>query len=335
MNDVRVIKLALSSYPSWWRQRYGDEVSVHAADMVTDGRSPATLALSLILGAVRTRWTARGMPKDYHLWSMRNRLSIAGATLTWLLVAPIPAIVLGNQRVGTKLSSVSPYHVPFLLPAAPAARIVTYSTLAMAVVALVTILLLLAGWSHLIGGIERFGGPRRAQSLWLASAPGIAFLVLLAGAVFDWIVLRPSSFAVSGRDHHITYLNGHPAAAHDVGIGLTAIGVVGWLLSIVCIAVVAKRSEIEPSELRFGTGLSTAVAALFALLLGAYVCWGIGLTLEGHQAAHGGFNTITYAHQELWLPMAILLLVAVTVSMASARTARRSWNVLVEGWSQG
>jgi hypothetical protein len=264
---------------------------------------------------------------------MRNRLSIAGATLTWLLVAPIPALIVGNQRVGTRLSSASPYHVPFLLPAPPAARIVTYSILAMAVVALVTILLLLGGWSRLIGGIRRSGGPRQAQSLWLASVPGIAFLVLLVGVLFDWTVLRPSSLAISGRDHHITYLNGHPAAAHTLGITLTVIGVVGWLLSVVCIAVVAKRSEIEPSELRFGTGLSTAVAALFALLLCAYVSWGIGLTLEGHQAAHGGFNTITYAHQNLWLPMAILLLVAVTVSVGSARMARRSWNVLVEGWS--
>jgi hypothetical protein len=333
MSDVRAIKLALSCYPSWWRQRYGDEVSVHAADMVTDGRSPAALSLSLILGAVRTRWTGRGMPQEYRLWSMRNRLSIAGATLTWLLVAPIPAIVLGNQRVGTRLSSGSAYHAPFVLPVPPAARIVTYSTLAMAVVALVTFLLLLAGWSHLIGGIRRSGGPRRAQSFWLTSVPGIAFLVFLAGAVFDWTVLRPSSLVVSGGDHHITYLNGHPVAAHDAGIALTVIGVVGWLLSIVCIAVVAKRSEIEPSELRFGTGLSTAVAALFALLLCAYVSWGIGLTLEGHQAAHGAFNTITYAHQELWLPMAILLVVAVAVSLASARTARRSWNVLVEEWS--
>ncbi len=333
MSGVRAVKLALSCYPSWWRQRYGNEVSVHAADMVADGRSPATLSLSLILGAVRTRWTARGMPKDYRLWSMRNRLSIAGATLTWLLVAPIPAIVLGNQRVGTKLSSAAPYHAPFLLPAAPAARIVSYSTLAMAVVAFVTILLLLGGWSHLIGGIKRSGGPRRTRSLWLASVPGIAFLVFLAGVVVDWTVLRPSSLVVSGRDHHITYLNGHPVVAHDVGIALGVIAVTGWLLSIACIAVVAKRSEIEPSELRFGTGLSRAVAVLFALLLGAYVSWGIGLTLEGHQAAHGGFNTITYAHQELWLPMAILLLVAVAVSMASARAARRSWNVLVEGWS--
>jgi hypothetical protein len=332
MSDERVVKLALSCYPPWWRERYGEEVSVHATDMVADGRSPATLFLSLMLGAMRARWSARGMPRDYRLWSMRNRVSIAGATLTWVLVAPIVAMTTGNQRVGLRFSSkAQPYHLPLLLPTAPAARIVTYSGVAMAAIAFTTILLLIGGWSHLIGGIRRSGAPHQSQWLWLAWVPGIAFLVFLAGAIIDWTVLRPSSVIVSGR--HVTYLNGHPAAAHIFGIVLTVIGVVGWLLSIVCIAVVARRSEVEPSELRFGTGLSMAVAALFALLLSAYVSWGVGLTLEAHQAAHGGFNTITYSRQNLWLPMAILLCLAVAVSMASARTARRSWNVLADGWS--
>jgi type IV secretory pathway TrbD component len=334
MNDERVLKLALSCYPRWWRERYGDEVSVHATDMVADGRSPLTLSLSLMLGAARARWSARGMPRDYRLWSMRNRVSIAGATLTWLLVAPIAAITPGNQTVGLRFSSMAqPYRLPMLLPTAPAARIVTYSSAIMAIVAFITILLLIAGWSHLIGGIRRSGGQRQSRTLWLAWVPGIAFLVCLAAAIIDWTVLRPSSVMISGRDHHITYLNGHPATAHIFGIALIGISVVGWLLSIVCIAVVAKRSEVDPSELRFGTGLSTAVAALFALLLAAYVVWGFGLTLEAKQAAHGGFNTVTYSRQSLWIPMAVLLCLAVAVSIVSARTARRSWNVLAGGWS--
>ena len=81
----------------------------------------------------------------------------------------------------------------------------------------------------------------------------------------------------------------------------------------------------------FRSGLSTAVAALFALLLAAYVGWGIGLRLEAHQAAHGAFNTVTYSRQGLWLPTAILLGLAVAVSIASARAARRSWNILADG----
>jgi len=333
MSDERIVKLALSCYPQWWRERYGAEVCVHARDMVADGRSSVMLSLGLMVGAARARWTARGMPRDYRLWSMRNRVSIAGATLTWLLIAPIIAMTTGSQRVGLQRSPTArPYHVPPLLPTAPAARIVAYCGLAISVIALVTVLLLIQGWSRLISGIRRSGAPHQNRTLWWARVPGIAFLVYLVGAIVHWTAVRPSSVLISGRDHHITYLNGHPAAAHVFAIALAVIGVGGWLFSIVCIAVAARRSEVDLSELRFGTGLSTAVAALFALLLAAYVGWGIGLTLEAHQAAHGGFNSVTYSRQSLWLPTAILLGLAVAVSIASARAARRSWNMLADGW---
>jgi len=274
------------------------------------------------------------MPKDYRLWSMRNKISIAGATLTWLLIAPIIGMTTGTQKVGLRFASTArPYHVPPLLPTAPAARIVTYAGLAMGIIAFITVLLLISGWSHLIGGIRRSNAPDQSRTLWLAWVPGISFLLWLVGAIVDWIAIRPSAMTISGRDHHITYLNGYPATAHVFGIALTVTGIGGWLLSIACIAVVAKRSEVDLSELRFGTGLSTTVSALFALLFAAYVAWGIGLTLEGRQAAFGGFNVISYSRQSLWLPTAILLGLAVAISIASARAARKSWNVLVDGSS--
>ena len=126
MSNERMVNLSLSCYPRWWRERYGDEVGVHAKDMVADGRSSVSLSLGLMLGAVRTRWTAQGMPKDYRLWSMRNKISIAGATLTWLLIAPIIGMTTGTQKVGLRFASTArPYHVPPLLPTAPAARIPT------------------------------------------------------------------------------------------------------------------------------------------------------------------------------------------------------------------
>ena len=333
MSDGPMVRLALSCYPRWWRERYGEEVSVHARDLVADGRSPVALSLGFLVGAARARWSARGMPREYGLWSLRNRVSIAGATLPWLLVAPLLALATGNQRVGLRrFPTAHPYQVSPMLPTAPAHRIVNYCGIAIFVLALVTVLLLISGWSHLVGALRRSEAPDRRRLLRLARFPGVVFVVWLAGSIVNATVIRPSGYMISGRDHHLTYLNGYPTAAHVVGIVLTAIGFGGWFLSIACIAVVARRSEIDPSELRFGTGLSTAVAALFVLLLAAYVGWGIGLTLEAHQAAHGAFNAISYSRQGLWLPTAVLLGVAVTVSIVSARAARRSWNILADGW---
>ena len=329
MTDQRTIKLALSCYPHWWRDRYGEEVRAHSLDMIADGRSSAALSFSLLWGAATARWSARGMPRDYRLWSMRTRVSIAWATLTWLLIAPIARGVTGNEKIGVAFAPIRGlYQRPNSLPMAPAARIVTDSESAMATLSLVTVLLLVAGWIRLIGGIRRSSAPNRSRMLMLAWVPGISGLVLLVGVIVDVALVRPSSIVGSGRSQHITDLNGYPSAAHILGVVLGDLGIVAWLASIVCVAIAAKRVEVRPSELRYGTGLSIAVAVLFGLLLASYIVWGVALTLEAHQAAHGGFNTITYARQDLWVPMAVLLSIGAGVSIASARTAWRSWSVL-------
>ena len=242
MSTERMIRLAVSCYPRWWRDRYADEVCVHAQDMVADGRAPLTLLFSLLVGAARSRWTAQGMPMDYRQWSMRNRVSIAGAILTWVLVAPLAAMSTGSEKVGLQRTFVvRPYHVPALLPTAPAAHLVTYCSLAMLVIVFITLLLLMVGWSHLCAGIRTSGGPVTTRTVWLARVPVIAILVYVAGAIPYWIVIRPSAYMISGRNHHITYLNGHPGVAHVAGFALTVIGVGGWLLSIACIAGVSAK----------------------------------------------------------------------------------------------
>jgi hypothetical protein len=331
--ERHTIKLALSCYPAWWRERYGDEVQVHAADMLADGRSPMALSISLLWGAARARWSARGMPRDYRVWAARNRVSIAAATLPWLLLVPIATFTIGNQKLGPTAVQDGPGRLR-QLPAAPASRIVTLSGVALLILFLVTFLLLVGGWSHLVGGIRRSSAPDRARTLRVAWVPGITAAVVVIGFVVEE-VLRPSAVAetnsvtASGRYiPRVHYLNGYPTAAHAVGAVLAVVAIAGWLLSIGCVGFAAKRAEVDPAALRYGTGLSAAVAALFSLLLAAYVTWGIGLTIQAREAAHRQFYAVTYSRQDLWLPMAALLGLGVAVSIASAWSARRSWNTL-------
>jgi hypothetical protein len=276
------------------------------------------------------------MPRDYPLWAARNRVSIAAATLPWLLLVPIATLTIGSQKIGSTVVQDGQGRLR-RLPVAPASRIVTFSGVAMLILFLVTLLLLIGGWSHLVGGIRRSSAPDRARTLRVAWVPGITAAMLVVGFVVEE-VLRPSAFVetntvtASGRYiPHVHYLSGYPAAAHAVGAALAVVGIAGWLLSIGCVGFAAERAEIDPGGLRYGTGLSTAVAVLFSLLLATYVTWGIGLTLQAREAAHGQFSVVTYSRQDLWLPMAVLLGLGVAVSIASARTARRSWNLLVGG----
>jgi len=126
----------------------------------------------------------------------------------------------------------------------------------------------------------------------------------------------------------MTAIGGHPLAAHVLAtcLGIVAIG--GWLASIVCVAVAAKRADVAPSDLRFGKSVSTVASTLFALMLAAYLAWGVGLIVQAREASHGNFTTIVYSRQDLWFPMILLMTFAVFVSGYFSRAARKSWMVL-------
>jgi hypothetical protein len=198
--------------------------------------------------------------------------------------------------------------------------------LAIAVLFVVTLIVLARGWSGLTGAISRSTTSHRRSVLLLAWVPGFALLADIVLAIAHNVV-GPHAYG-STRGSTMVPLNGHPAAAHVLGIVLGIVAVVGWIFSIACVAVAAKRAEVAPSDLRFGKSVSTIVATLFALLLASYVTWGVGLIVQARQAAHGNFTTMTFSHQDLWLPMVFVLFLAVVLSGLSARAARRSWKVL-------
>ena len=131
-----------------------------------------------------------------------------------------------------------------------------------------------------------------------------------------------------GRSRPPVPLDGHLAAAHVLGTILAVVAVVGWLASIVCVAMAVKRADIAPLDLRFGRSVSVVVAALFTLTFVAYAVWGVGLLLQSGEAVHGRFTTIAYSRQDLWPLMLVVLLLAVLLSTASASVARRSWKAI-------
>jgi hypothetical protein len=341
VNGNSSIDAALRCYPTWWRARYADEVRVVIDDLTLEGRSTTRVALDLLLGAVRVRARAKGMPKVYRLWATRTRLSIARATLSWLLAAPLVLIAMGSQSLHSSAGRVFPpqltvfgtndlmvmgRHAAMPAPSlAPAGRIVVGATLAITVLFLVTVVVLATGWIRFSGGIGLSSAHRRRVAL-LVWAPGFAVLAVI-GVVIAQTVVRPTSYQSSGSGALVP-LNGHPEATHVLAIVLPVVAIAGWLVSIVCVAMAAKRAEVAPKDLRFGRNVSIIVVSLFAALLAAYATWGVGLILQTRQASHGNFTTITYSNQYLWLPMVLLLIVALSLSAFSARAAARSWRVI-------
>ncbi|MGA2307885.1 MAG: hypothetical protein ABSH29_27415 [Acidimicrobiales bacterium] len=310
-----------------------------AEDLLAEGRSPLGVSLNLLWGAVRIRTRATGMPKIYELWAVRTRISIAAATLPALLMAPLVLVAMGNSSLHSSAGRVTPPSLPFfgaggadLLiitkhgfvaapPLAPAVSIVNDAVVAILVLFLVTFVVLIGGWSSLTGAIRRSATPHRRLVVLLAWAPVFSLLADLA-LIIAQDPERPTRY-VGDRA-----INGNPHAVLVLGTVLSIVAGVGWLVSILCVALAARRAEVAPSDLRYGRTVSLLVAGLLSLLLAAYLCWGIGLAMQTHQAAHGNFTTLVNSRQDIWVPMVVVLSGAAILSTICASTARRSYKVI-------
>jgi hypothetical protein len=351
MTRRSAIELALRCYPSWWRERYADEVRVVSNDLTVEGRSSAMVTANLLGGAIRARSGARGMPRNYALWSARTRVSIATATLPWLLVVPLVLFAMGNETlhsangpvtwsgpssVPTHLLIANPHGPPASAPPlAPVAQLVLFAGLAVVVLFLVTFLVLISGWSGFTSAIRRSPLPHRRRLMLLAWAPAFSLLADVALAIAQNAVRYPSYRMVGGyfaKGHFVpprmVPYGGHPAVLHLLDVLLPVVADVGWLVSMACVALAARQAEVALSDLRFGKSVAVTVAWLFALLGVAYATWGIGLIVQARQAVNGNYTTVVYAHPDLWLPTAFVLVIAIALSGMGARAARRSWTIM-------
>ena len=301
-------------------------------------------------GAVRARSSARGMPKDYGLWAARTRISIAAATLPWLVIAPLVVIVIGNQTLHSSAGLVTgsginffPAHLQTFSstgnftapPLTSGGRAVLSALFVFMTLCLVTFIVLISGWSGLTGAIRRSTAPNWRWLRLLAWAPVISLLLDIALAFAENAVrYRPRHVVGGGMKNgrlvapQVVPYGGHPFAAHALAVIVPTVASTGWLLAVACVGVAARGAHVAPSDLRFGKSVSVVVATLFAFLLLAFATMGVGLIMQARQAAHGNFTTIAFTHQGLWLPMMLVLFIAALLSGLCARAARTSWDVI-------
>jgi hypothetical protein len=206
---------------------------------------------------------------------------------------------------------------------------------AFAMLFLMPLIALISGWSGLRGAIRRSDAPHRRWLLLLAWAPVLsllidAVLIFAQNSVRNPSHYVPGSLQTNGHfvPPHMVPSAVHASAVHAFAVILPIVAGFGWLLSVACVAVAARRAQVEPSDLRFGKSVSVVVVVLFAFEVLAYVTMGIGLIVQAREAAHGSFTTISFPHQDLWVPMILVLLIAELLSCLAARAASRSWRVI-------
>lgn len=343
MTSQRAIDLALRCYPGWWQDRYADEVRVLSRDLTSEGRSSLIVTLNLLRGAIRARYRAQGMPTTYDRWSLRARVSIALATLPWLVAAPLALAAMGNESLHSSEGLViwsGPSFMPSNLivmkhgslyptaapPLTPSGSFVLYGGVAISLLVLFTFVILISGWSGLAGAIKRSSVPHRRRLRLLAWVPVLSLLTDFALSIAE-DKFRPDNFHLLRSGQEVTS-GGNPAALHALSIALPVAAIVGWIVSVACVAVAARNADVSPSDLRFGKSVSVVVAVLFSAFVIAYTAWGFGLVLQARQATHGNFTTIGYSHPGLWPIMMIVLVVGAFLSVVGAQAASRSWKVI-------
>jgi hypothetical protein len=339
----KILQLILGCYPQWWRDRYAEEVRAVVSDLQHDGRRATGVALSLLVGAVRTRIRPVGMPQVRDLWATRTKISIAVATLPWFVVAPIAQFTAAGtgQRVVSLRGTVFPPNVSIFdhpqfqitntahhLVATPtlnrSSQVIAFASFIIAIAFFVGLFALAMGWLRLLLGIRATSTTHRRRMLFLAWTPAIALLTDVA-LWFAYESQQASSWAGHGGAPYIP-LNGNPTAAHALHLALIVVGLSGWILSILCIAVAVKQAELALIDLQYGKRLSVFMAPVISVMFVAYVVLGIALYMQ--PAASFSGLTVVSNHQALFWPVMVALGCSSLVTIMAAGSARRSWRVI-------
>ncbi len=260
-------KWVLRAYPSWWRERYGEDQEMFVADLAADRRPLRRAVADLALGAVRARLHPVGMPKSVPAWRDRTQASVA-----WATVPALAALLLITAVTGHSYSMWSGPSIPF----STGGRVGADAMAAMSWASIATVVLLLIGWALVARLAERV--PRgRAGVRWLLliTAPFLAMVLEIGLTLVQHWFARSSGYAVVNG--HGVVRAAHPLAASVASVAWDVVAVAG-LLSIFCVVLAARRAELEVDDLRAGVWLAELTALLLFVVALASVAWGIAVT---------------------------------------------------------
>jgi hypothetical protein len=339
-----LVDAALRCYPKWWTERYGEEMRAVIDDLEDDGRSETRIAVGLLRDALRSRFQARGMPRTYGLLASRTRTSVATGTLPWLAVVPFVTFVTAKLLLVSSSGFVENGY-PFQLttfgmrvirepgmhwvpPSIPTSTwVIGASVMTMDALYAITFFILAIGLGAWRYGIVREKSRNRRWMYLLTWLP-LASVVLFYACDIAKLRLNDNSHRHQLNDGQTVFIGGHTAVAAFMGDMMWVVAIGGWLLSMVALAIVAKRANLPPETLRLGRTVSVLTSASLFLTFLAFVVWGVALDVQNHQSHVAGAITATYPRLDLWLPMAVVLGLTSVVSLYGATTARRSWRTI-------
>ncbi|MHB8219472.1 MAG: hypothetical protein ACYDHU_04020 [Acidimicrobiales bacterium] len=324
----RLVGAALTCYPGWWKERYGEELEVLCTDLAASGRRPTRIAAGLAFGAVDARVRGTGIPAVASVHLQRARGALVAATIPVLVSFPLLLWVLGSTGTSyfsTTLGSGRHHSVTRAPLLGVAGHLASDASAVIALVAVCVLMILTVAWRQVRPVLA--GRGRTGRILWWSPpALGVAALGIAAlRARLVPVVSSTSGIVVRGRTVvSITYLpGGHPLLVAWLAVAVWVTFAL-MLASTVALAVVVGRSHLLTETLEMGVGICRLLSATSVLSAMAVVAWGLGLALQAVPPPHTDF-ALVHSSLSAWSGLlGGVYVVGAVLTVAGARQARHS-----------
>ncbi len=253
-SESKLITFSLNSYPSWWRERYQDEVGALVDCLVEAGRSPLWITANLLRASITTRIRGIGAPAAREFWVHRTQKSLMVAFLAWFTIVTLAIVFMlsiGENGVSHGNTLVQLSH----------AGTTAHNLQSVASIVVVLIFVIaLRGWRQLRSGLE-------GQVI-----PTKLFRVVNRGAMVGITLTIAALFL---GEHNSTSMFAEVCAY----IGLSLF-VCAWLLTPAVISQMLRHGELSVTNLRKVVSSSTVLVWLYGLITLLVVGSEVALTAQ-------------------------------------------------------
>jgi hypothetical protein len=317
----KITELSLRTYPTWWQERYRDEMQAVVEGLVEEGKSSISIAVNLIGGSLRARMLGTGAPASRRLWSRRTQTALLVATLPWFAMIPLVAIFAANSgeygffhgNTNVQLSRAGVF-----------ARDLQSTVINLLLVSFVIVLI---GYRRLRRALEQ-----REKGSWL---PRVSFVAAMVGVALFLIAVPFGHYsATSTSCSHLvgnTSTYNCPSMAPGLTIAqiIARIGlgfiVIAFLLAPFVIAHSVRASALQIEVLRSGSRVATALSTLLILMTLAISACGVATSLQPTPQKGMSYWMVRSAHGGLLALLVVGFVITAVISSLGTFAARKSY----------
>jgi hypothetical protein len=292
--DPRAVRLVLSFYPRWWRQRYGEEFAALLADLIDSASRPARAAM--LANALRGGLAAHVAGAAGRMMPDRGKEPLATVACA-IMVFVVGLAGLAKLREGTVFSSAAQAHPPVAMSLG-----VLQAAAALAGVAV------LAGLVPLAWTVLRQVVVDRRPGLIGPLAAGVL-------APLGWF----GFLLITAR-----LIGGNPAGPSLAVLAILAVsGAVAVVICAGAVITLIRRVQLPGRLLRAEVPAMAVLSLAIALATAADIAWGLSIRSADSALFNSDNGLISTPFAPSWAGSAMVLsAVTVVVAAATARAAR-------------